>query len=161
MKYKYQYMSLTDIGQLFYKNPQSPVCASSHDVGRWLIAIGLRDGDKLPSQRALDNGFAIQKYSGPKGDIPNYYWETIKTVAELEKAGYQRLPNPPGNLVQHDKMDGPYTHMPNSLNGYDLIDTKGDIIATIYEQQNAKIVSKALNAYDRCLKKKANEGGTP
>lgn len=160
MKYRFQYMSLTELGRLFYKNNKSPICATSHDVGRWLIEVGLRDGNKLPSTKAQQNGFVIQRYTGTNGDIPNFYWETIKTIAELEKAGYQRLPNPPLNLIQHDKMIGPYNCTQNHINGYDIQSTSGDIVASVYDQSNASEIIRILNMYDRCLKNKKN-GGVP
>lgn len=154
MKYKFQYMSLTELGQLFYKDNKSPICASSHDVGRWLISIGLRDGNKLPSHRSLSEGFVIQKCSGPQGNIPNYYWDSVRTIEELEKGGYKRLPNPPQNLIRHGKADGPYVYIwSDNLNGYNIKSSSGLIAATVYDCENAMEITRILNMYDLFEKK--------
>lgn len=153
MRYKFCYMSMTEIGQLFYKDLRSASSATSHDVGRWLQDIGLRTKDKSPSLNATESGIAIQKLTGKNKDIPNHYWEPNQTVAALEKAGHKRLPNPPENIVCHEKIEGPYVCERNHLNGYD-IKSNSDTITTVYGDENAEMVLQALNAYDRCVKKK-------
>lgn len=156
MKYKYKYMSMTQLGKLFFKDNKSLEHASSHDIGRWLIAVGLRDGNRAPSQKAIEEGFVFQRYCGKDDDILNSYWKADKTVEELEKHGYKRLPNPSESLVQHENLDGPFTYARNCHNGYDIKSSHGDVSITVYGQQNAHKVTEAMNIYDRCTKKKAN-----
>ena len=147
---------MTQLGKLFYKNSKSMEHASSHDIGRWLIAIGLRDGNMAPSRRAMDEGFVFQRFCGTNDNILNSYWESIKTVAELEKNGYKRLPNPPEYLVQHESIDGPYTYGRNSHNSYDICSANGNVNIVVSGLDNTKKVTEALNIYDRCVKKKLN-----
>lgn len=73
-----EFMSLTELGNL---------CGvSSHKVGKWLVAVGLRTQDKKPSPRAFKEGYVDQRGSTQPG---TYYWvwHADKTTAVLTEAG--------------------------------------------------------------------------
>jgi hypothetical protein len=76
------YLSLTKLGKLYG--------VSSHKVGRWLVALGLRTNDKRPSESAFSGGFVAQRDSTQPG---TYYWvwHAAKTVHLLNEAGYQAV----------------------------------------------------------------------
>jgi len=57
------YASQTEIGELYE--------VSSHVVGRWLKALGLRTDDGRPSQKAFDEHFVAQRSSRGEG---TYFW---------------------------------------------------------------------------------------
>lgn len=70
------YLNQGQIGELF--------AATSHEVGRWLDAIGLRSGGR-PTSKAFHGRFV--SLSGP-----GYCWDQERTVAALEEAGHKRVP---------------------------------------------------------------------
>lgn len=79
-----EFLSLTELGRL---------CGvSSHKIGKWLVAVGLRTQDKKPSPRAFREGFVEQRGSTQPG---TYYWiwNVEKTMAVLTEAGYKQVVN--------------------------------------------------------------------
>lgn len=77
----FEFISLTQLGQLFG--------ASSHQMGRWLVEVGLRTQYYEPSQQAIDGGFiSIAK---PEGGRPFVAWHREKTIQVLEQAGHVRI----------------------------------------------------------------------
>lgn len=66
-----EYLSMTEIGKFFD--------ASSHDIGRWLIEIDLRTQEKMPSQRAKNEGFVS---TAPNGRDTGWFfvWHREKTI---------------------------------------------------------------------------------
>lgn len=148
MKYRYDFLTQTDLGKLFG--------VTSHEIGKWLLRIDLRNDDKTPSDKALAGNYVALLPC--RNERHTYSWHTKKTVDELEKAGYQKIPNPPEYLVQHDNIVGPYICTKNNRNGYDIKSSNGDVCVTAYGKENAEIVMEAMNIYDRCVKKKMNRG---
>ena len=52
---------------------------TSHDAGRWLDAIGLRQGSNKPTPRAFAEGFVTQADHKNGGYF--YVWDRDKTIA--------------------------------------------------------------------------------
>lgn len=80
-----EFMSMTELGKLF--------AVSSHKMGKWLVDLGLRDGNKKPSRAAFEYGFVEQRLSTQPGTY-FYVWHAEKTIAALEKAGYTKAADP-------------------------------------------------------------------
>jgi len=137
--YKYEQMALTQIGELFG--------ATSHDVGKWLVKLGLRTAAKRPSSLAFDGKFVSQ---GPsRGDGCNWVWHSQRTVAALEQAGHRRIFNPPPYLVDPPKLVGPFTKRANETNGYDVVGGDGVVAIVVAGETNADFVVELLNVADK------------
>jgi len=76
-----EFLSMTDLGKLYG--------VSSHKMGKWLVALGMRTTDKKPSRTAFDNGFVEQKDSTQPGTY-FWAWHAEKTISALAKAGHRR-----------------------------------------------------------------------
>src|SRR5262249_39816398 len=83
--YKYEFMTLTQLGQLFG--------VTSHQLGRWLVNIGLRNDQKRPAKKAFDGDYC--KMGPSRGDGYNWIWNTEKTVEALTQAGHKMVSPPP------------------------------------------------------------------
>ena len=110
--FRYEHMTLTQIGEIFGN--------TSHQVGKWLVQIGLRTQAKRPSSAAFDGKFVTQ---GPSRSIDgyNWVWHSVRTVVALEKAGHRRIPNPPPYLVDPPVLIGPFVSRANEANGFDIV----------------------------------------
>jgi hypothetical protein len=98
-KYRYEFMNLTQLGELFG--------GSSHQVGSWLVTIGLRTEDKRPSKKAFDDFYVTE---GPsRGQGYNWVWNSVKTAAAFESAGHKRVFPAPLGLVTPAVLIGPFT----------------------------------------------------
>ena len=82
-----KFSNLTELGQMFG--------VSSHDMGNWLVAIGLRTDDKKPSREAFAGGYVDQ--APTNRGFGGYYWvwDRERTVAALEEKGYHRAGQSP------------------------------------------------------------------
>jgi len=133
-------MTLTQIGELFG--------VTSHQVGKWLVEIGLRTSDKRPSAEAFDGGYVEQRPSRNQGY--NWCWDSAKTVEALEKAGHRRIPNPPPGLVDPPLLNGPFQTRPNTSNGFDVVNGDGSVAVVVTGERNALFLAKVLNTADQC-----------
>jgi hypothetical protein len=79
-----KFLSQTELGKLFG--------VSSHAVGKWLIAVGLRTVNKKPSSKAFNDGFVEQRDSTQPGTY-FWVWHREKTLAVLAAAGHIVLVN--------------------------------------------------------------------
>ena len=136
--FKFEFMTQTQIGELFD--------VSSHQIGKWLVEIGLRTLKKHPSGLAFDGGFVSQAPS--RNDGYNWAWHSAKTVTALEKAGHRRIPNPPSYLVEPPKLKGPFGNGGNTANGYDVVNGDGSVAIVVTGEKNADFVVKLLNFAD-------------
>jgi hypothetical protein len=137
--FKYEFMTLTQIGQLFD--------VSSHKVGAWLVAIGLRTQDKRPSRTAFDGDYVTQ---GPsRGTGYNWVWHSQRTTAALQKAGHRRISNPPSYLVDPPKLNGPFQKRANDKNGIDILNGDASVAIVVTGEPNADFVVRVLNAAHR------------
>jgi len=73
-----QFLSQTELGRLHN--------VSSHKVGKWLMACGLRTSEKKPSPKAFQEGFVDTR---PSTQPLTYYyvWNAEKTIQVLKEAG--------------------------------------------------------------------------
>jgi hypothetical protein len=75
-----EFLSMTELGKLYG--------VSSHKMGKWLVALGLRDNNKKPSRSAFENAFVQQRDSTQPGTY-FWVWNKGKTMLALEKAGHK------------------------------------------------------------------------
>jgi hypothetical protein len=132
-------MTLTQIGEIFG--------VSSHQVGKWLVEIGLRGPEKRPSREAFAGGYVEQRPSRNQGY--NWCWDSAKTVKALEAVGYRRIPNPPEELVDPPILNGPFQARPNSNNGFDVVNGDGSVAVVVTGERNAAFLAKVLNLADQ------------
>ncbi len=137
--FRFKHMTLTQIGELFG--------ATSHQVGKWLVEIGLRTPNKRPSQEAFAGGYVEQGPSRNQGY--NWCWHSEKTVKALEVAGHRRIPNPPPGLVDPAILNGPFRTRPNSTNSIDIVNGDGSVAVVATGERNAIFVTKLLNLADQ------------
>ena len=137
--FRFEFRTLTQIGEVFG--------ASSHQVGKWLVEIGLRTEGKRPSTAAFDGEFVTQ---GPsRGNGYNWVWHSVRTVAALEKAGHRRIPNPPPFLVDPPKLNGPFTTKANRTNGFDIVNADGSVAIVVSGPRNVELVARLLNLAEK------------
>jgi hypothetical protein len=137
--YRFEFMTMSQIGELFG--------VSSHQVGKWLVEIGLRTDRKAPSQLAFGGDFVTQAPS--RNDGYNWVWHSARTVAALEKAGHRRIYNPPTYLVHPAKLKGPFGKRGNTENGYDIVNGDGSVAIVVSGEENADFMVKVLTLADR------------
>lgn len=130
------FLSQTDLGKLFG--------ATSHEVGKWLVACGLRTRDKKPSQQAFDEGFVKTAGTG-RGVVGSYFyvWNEQKTVAALRSAGHRLKPHFDPTL--DGRLRGPFEAKKSSANGYELADCTGHVAIWVMGEKNAERVTAVLN----------------
>jgi hypothetical protein len=73
------FLSQTELGRHF--------SVSSPQIGKWLIACGLRTPNKKPSPKAFADGFVEQRDSRQPGTY-FWVWHREKTLAVLTEAGH-------------------------------------------------------------------------
>ncbi len=118
------YVNQTQLGELFG--------GTSHDVGRWLDAIGLRSGGR-PTRKAFEGG-----YVSPAGY--GYVWQQEKTVAALEEAGHKRVPQ-----KTTTRITGPFSMVESGLDAYQILNGDGTVSVWVMGDRNANIVTQLLN----------------
>lgn len=79
MREQYEFVTQTQIGKHFG--------VSSHDIGKWLVKVGLREGS-WPSEKAKWDG--LVKKIDANGKV-FFAWHRERTISELERHGYRRL----------------------------------------------------------------------
>lgn len=133
MKFKHKTMTQTQLGELFG--------VSSHDIGKWLTDVGLRDPKKKkPSWDAYDGGFCVLAPNGFfAGD-----WVTDLTVAKLQDAGHSILSMPPESLVEVPPLNGPFHLQENNV-----ICADGTLAARAACRKNAESLHRMLEMAHR------------
>lgn len=79
MQQQYEFVTQTQIGEHFG--------VTSHQIGRWLKKVGLREGE-WPSETAKWDGFVKKIDANGK---TFFAWHRERTISELERHGYRRL----------------------------------------------------------------------
>jgi hypothetical protein len=143
MKFKNETMTQGRLAKLF-------VDTSSHDVGRWLCSVGLRDPQtKKPTRKAHDEGYCQTDSSG---QFYQWVWNSQKTVTALQAAGHKMLPDPPEDLIEVGPLCGPFT-----ISGNEVVSADGSLAARASNRTNAEVLLRLLQmahktgAIDRLL----------
>lgn len=140
--FRFEYLTQTQLGKLFD--------CSSHDIGRWLVAIGLRDQKGKPSTEAFAGVFCKQLPS--RNDGYCWGWHAKKTTQALEKAGHKLAFPPPEDLIDTPWLKGPFSMKQSSENGFEILNGDGHVSAWSFGKGNADFVVRLLNLADKCGK---------
>lgn len=138
--FRFKFMSLTQLGEIFR--------VSSHQVGRWLVEIGLRTPDNKPSRTAFADGYVEQMPSRNQGY--NWCWHADKTVAALEAAGRYRSINPPTGLVEPPRLNGPFSIRTLADGTYQIVCGDGSVAIVVAGERNAAFLAKVLDLAHGC-----------
>jgi len=126
-----EFTTMTDLGKLFDE--------SSHKLGKWLMAIGLRTPDNTPSQKAYDGGFVKQAPTG-RGTGYFYLWHRDRTIQALESAGHFRV-----DQESAKGLIGPFEAVRSSTNGYVVNGDDGASGVWVYGEDNAATLVSLMN----------------
>lgn len=137
--FKHDYLTQTQLGKLFD--------CSSHEIGKWLVAIGLRTDKAKPSAEAFAGGFCKQLPS--RNDGYCWGWHAEKTTQALEKAGHKLAFPPPVDLIETPWLKGPFSSRQSSENGFEILNSDGKVSAWIFGKRNADLVVRLLNLADQ------------
>jgi hypothetical protein len=139
MKWRFEFMTLTQLGEVFG--------TTSHQVGRWLVEIGLRTSAKKPSKAAFDGGYVKAGPSRNQGY--NWIWHSERTVQALETAGHKLAIQPGCELLNQCRLSGPFAIQAHPQFGHQVINGDGSVAVWISGEQNAQFVCSLLNLADR------------
>ena len=138
MKIKYQFLTQTQLGSLFG--------ASSHEIGKWLTDVGLRDKKtKKPTNEAHRGGFCETAPSGQVGY--HWVWHAEKTVTALRENGHRLSETLPNELVTPPELTGPF--LVESGAGRHILNHEGEVVVRTTSDQNAQVILRLLNAAHR------------
>jgi len=135
LKYKYPTLTQTQLGQLFG--------ATSHQIGRWLADVGLRDENK-PTPRAFDGDFCVAVPS--RGQGYHYAWRPERVAPLLEQAGHGLVFPLPSDLVDAPMLNGPFTHRRRASGGYEVNNADGTVAALVPGGPQAEKLVVVMNA---------------
>jgi hypothetical protein len=139
MKFRYEFMTLTQLGELFAESNQK--------VGKWLVKLGLRTAANKPSREAFEGGYVEAGPSRNQGY--NWVWHSDKTVAALTAAGHKLAVHPACELLAPCQLNGPFEVRSNLSFGFEVVNGDGTVAVWVRGRQNAKFVCDLLNVADR------------
>lgn len=142
MKYKFEFMSLTQLGEIFG--------VSSHQVGNWLVEIGFRTESKRPCKLAFEND--VVKEGPSRGQGYNWVWHAEGTVKSLEAAGHKRVFPAPRDLVDPSPMISPFAIRTTSDGNFLVENGEGEPILLGQNQESGKLLIRILEVATRCKK---------
>ena len=132
-----EFTTMREIGKLFG--------ATSHEVGKWLVEIGLRTPQREPSQRAREGGFCARRpLESGYGSFD--VWHQARTVAALEQAGHRQVMTPPPiSTSPATRLVGPFTLEQSGINGFLIRDGDGVTVYWAYGEVAANKLVRLLN----------------
>lgn len=139
MKFRFEFMSMTQLGELFG--------VSNQQIGKWLVKLGLRTAASKPSREAFGDGYVEVGPSRNQGY--NYVWHSDKTVAALTSAGHKPAVHPACELLAPCQLNGPFEVRTNPNFGFEVVNGDGTVAVWVRGRQNAKFVCDLLNVADR------------
>jgi hypothetical protein len=116
-------------------------------LGKWLVAIGLRDQKGKPSTEAFAGVFCKQLPS--RNDGYCWGWHAEKTTHALETAGHKLAFPPPEDLIYTPWLKGPFSSRQNSENGFEILSGDGQVSAWVFGKGNVDFVVRLLNLADQ------------
>jgi hypothetical protein len=140
MKWRFEYMTLTQIGEVFG--------VSNQQVGKWLAKLGLRTDANRPSREAFDGGYV--KAGPSRGQGYNWVWHSEKTVRALSEAGHKSALLLACELMASGQLNGPFEYRPSPVIGFEVANGDGTVAVWVRGEKNARLVCNVLNAADRC-----------
>lgn len=139
MKFRFEFMSLTQIGEIFN--------VSNQQVGKWLVKLGLRTTANKPSREAFEGGYVEAGPSRNQGY--NWVWKSDKTVAALTAAGHKLAVHPACELLAPCQLNGPFEVRTNPSFGFEVVNGDGSVALWVRGKQNSKFLCDLLNVAHR------------
>lgn len=142
MKFRYEHMTLSQIGEVFG--------TTSHQVGRWLTNIGLRyesKQGKKPSREAYTGGYVKDVPSKGQGHF--WVWHSERTIKALEEAGHKVHIQPGHELFAPCRLNGPFRCHPNEHFGHQVVNGDGTVAVCVTGEENARFLTSLLNLADK------------
>ncbi len=137
MKFKFQYMSLTDLGRLFGLKNQG--------IGKCLVKIGVRTENRNPTYQSQENGLVKRANDGFQGI--HWHWHADRTVTLLLKAGYKLVQELPDDLVEPPELQGPFRL--DETNPKFILNFDGLVVARFNSKEQAAILLPIFNLADK------------
>ncbi len=137
-----EFSRLTEIGKVF--GVSSRVC------GRWIADLGLRVVAGDPTPRAHELGLVK---SAPiacgVGERPFFIWHRQRIVQLLEKKGHRQVePEQQPTAASGNLLVGPFTSRINATNGYEILNSDGNVFCWVTGEEAATWVVRLLNLAD-------------
>lgn len=126
------WVTQTALGKLFG--------ASSHAIGRWLVELGLRTKDGIPTLDALTKRLA--KAMRDDRGFHFYVWDRESICVLLRRAGHRQIGAPP------PKMEGPFVLQPGEDDSFQIMGNDG-VICTVYGERNAKRICRMIEWFTK------------
>lgn len=143
---KNDFVTLGIIGKVFG--------VSSHQIGKWLIEIGLRTKELRPTSAAFEGKFVLPAPLDHGGY--HYTWHKAKTVAALCKAGRKTLVSLDAEklteMLKDDEQQvvGPFQKRQEGPSLFEIVDSNGHVATWASGDKHANDVLKSLNAAFNC-----------
>lgn len=136
-----EYESLTDLAKRYD--------TTSHQLGRWLAALGLRVVGGKPTQKAWELGLVkAAPTNRGEGDHLFYLWHVEKTMALL--AGHHHAQaDQQHDAVETNLLVGPFSHRLSGTSGCEILNGNGEVFCWITGEKAAKYIVKVLNLLDK------------
>jgi len=126
------WMTQTALGKLFG--------VSSHAIGKWLVELGLRTKDGIPTLDALTRGLA--KAMRDDRGFHFYVWDREAICALLRRAGHRQIGAPP------PRMAGPFILQAVEDDAYEIRGDDG-LICTVFGERNAKWICRMIEWFSK------------
>ena len=133
MIFKHKTFSQKQLGELFG--------VSSHEIGKWLVKVGLRDEKSgKPTRDAHEGGYCETAPSGQTGYF--WAWKPEKTVQRFIDAGYRLLSELPEEWVEPSPLNGPFRISESCPK--EILNSDGSLAVRAACRRNAEVVLKLL-----------------
>jgi len=139
MKLRYEFMNQRQLGQLFD--------ATSHDVGKWLKELELRNRDGSPSSDAFNRKLVSKNYN--TNGTYAYVWHAERTARLLEEAGHQLASILPTQVVETSTVKGPFTLRASDSETWHLVGSDSQVAIVVNGKENAEAVKRVMNIAHR------------
>ncbi|MBA2114064.1 hypothetical protein [Bremerella alba] len=139
MKLRYEYMNQRQLGQLFN--------ATSHDVGKWLRDLELRNQKGSPSSEAFQRKLVSKNFD--TNGTYSYVWHAERTARILEEAGHPLASIMPTQVVETPAVKGPFTLRASDADNWHLVGNDNQVTIVIRGERNADAVKRVMNIAHR------------
>lgn len=131
MRFKHPLLNQKQLGLLYG--------VSSHEVGRWLVAAGMRDeATGKPSREAHRGGYCDLASTGPTG----WAWSPQKVIPLFRQAGHRLPAALPDGLVEPSVLNGPFVIQADVPR--EVMNADGTTALVASSATNAEMVLKLL-----------------
>jgi len=117
---------------------------TSHQIGRWLDEIGLRE-NKRPSSSAFQGGYVDTAPTGRAACSYYYVWHQDKTVKALVEAGHSLVGHVAKRQTDVASLVGPFSSKPSSEDGFEIVDGNGVVSVWVRGSTNTEMIVRLMN----------------